>query len=48
MMVYQAQHQTDESRETKKIATCFLREIFLAIITGGLSLLLGWNAPIRR
>jgi hypothetical protein len=44
MMVYQAQLQVEQSREAKKSRHLLLQEIFLAIFTGGLSLLLRMDA----
>ena len=48
MMVYQAQLQAQQSRETKRSRHSLAREIFLAIITGGLSLLLTMNARHKK
>jgi hypothetical protein len=44
MMLYQAQLQAEQSREAKKNRHGMLKEVLLAIFTGGLSILLAMNA----
>jgi hypothetical protein len=44
MLVYQAQLQVQQSREAKKAHNSTLKEVLLAIVTCGLSLLLSMNA----